>query len=394
MKVNAVFSIFIVDDNPINIDLLRRYLEPEGFTIYAATGGKLALNMLKKIKVDLILLDIMMPEMDGYQLCQILKKEPLYEHIPIIFVTAKVEPEDLRKGFYLGAVDYITKPVHQDVLLARVNNQISIRDQLRLEKKIVDESLKMAELGKLVAGITHEVASPLGNMMLSVEYILQETVKIHDAFEKNELSKSDFNLFLEQLDEGLNLSRKNAKRATELITSFKQVAVAQCSNYVIEINLLNFVKDIFLTLGPQLKKYSHKLKFDIGQNILVTTYPGALSQVITNLVNNSLLHAFQNQQSGEISISTNESSSYVTMIYSDNGIGMNKQALEKAFDMFFTTKAGEGGSGLGLGLCRELVENELGGEITLNSEENKGTQITFKILKNIKIENENDSHSQ
>ncbi len=380
MSDNEGNCILIVDDNPVNIDLLRRYLEPEKYKICAVTSGEKALDVITKVHIDLILLDIMMPGIDGYDTCRALKKTPKFKDIPVIFVTAKVEPEDLRKGFSVGGVDYITKPVQQDIVLARVKNQLSQVKQYQLERNLIKENLKMAELGKLVAGITHEVSSPLSTMMLSVDHILSQTTQVKADFEQGKLDKNMFCKYLSQLNDGLNLCKRNSERATNIMLSFKHVAVDQCSNALIEFNLCNYVEDILLTLRPKLKAYNHQITLNIASNIQIDSFPGAFSQIMTNLINNSLIHGFQNGQKGKITISATLDGQWVKLIYQDTGCGMTEEQKQNAFKKFYTTKAGKGGSGLGLALCKELVENTLNGHIYLESEAGAGCKFNIDFL--------------
>jgi len=377
MSKNKKTSILIVDDNPVNIDLLRRYLEGEDYSIAAVTSGEKALKVVTKIQVDLILLDIMMPGMDGYQTCTALKQSSESEHIPVIFVTAKIEPEDLRHGFAVGAADYITKPVQQDIILARVKNQLSITSQMKLKRELLEKSNKMAELGNMVAGITHEIASPMGNLMLTMDYILQKTEKIHKASAEHKLDKQGFEEYLRKLVEAANMCHANAKRATDLLDSFKQVAVNQCSNKTIEFSLGEYLEDILLTLRPKLKKYPHTVKVSMDKEIIITNNPGALSQVVINLVNNSLLHAFDQEHSGNIEIVAKQDNHQVTLVYTDDGQGMKSEQLKMAFNKYYTTKAGAGGSGLGLSITKELVEQQMQGTIELESTHGSGTKITL-----------------
>ena len=376
------YSILIVDDQPASIDILRHCLMEEDYLISAVTSGDKAINLLTKIKVDLILLDIMMPEMDGFETCLALKNNENTRHIPVIFVTAKIQPEELRHCFVVGAADLITKPVHQDVVLARVKNQLMHVKQIQLEKKL-QESNKLAELGSMVAEITHEVASPLGNLRLSIDYLVEKNHETVHAFETQKLTKDDLEKYFSKLKRALQMSTANIHLATNIMQSFKKVAVDQCSNSLLRFNLLHYTKDILLTLRPKLKKHNHELILNIDPRIELNSYPGILSQVLINFVNNSLLHAFEKNETGVIEISAQFAPDHIELIYKDNGIGMDSKSVENAFTKYYTTKAGEGGSGLGLAICRELVEEVLDGEITLQSSLGVGTCFSVKIDRDI-----------
>ncbi len=378
------FSILIVDDKPLNIDILRRYLDDENYLISAVTSGEKALNILTKIHVDLILLDIMMPGMDGYHTCKIIKSDPNTLHIPVIFVTAKIDPEDLRHCFSVGAADLINKPAHCEVVKARVKNQLFQIKQVKLEKKL-QESNKMAELGSMVAEISHEVASPLSNLRLSIDYMVERNTKIINDFKEQKLTKNSLQDHLDKIDSALKMSSSNINLATNMMLSFKQVAVDQCSNNLLCFNLRRYIKDILLTLRPKLKKHNHEIILSIDERIELNSYPGVLSQIIINLVNNTLLHAFEDGEVGIIEIIALFDADKVEIIYRDNGIGMDKNSLANAFKKFYTTKAGKGGSGLGLAICKELTEEVLEGSLFLESSLGGGTTFTIILDKDISL---------
>ncbi len=377
-------DLTITHDKPLNIDILRRYLDDENYLISAVTSGEKALSILTKIHVDLILLDIMMPGMDGYHTCKIIKSDPNTLHIPVIFVTAKIEPEDLRHCFSVGAADLINKPAHREVVKARVKNQLFQIKQVKLEKKL-QESNKMAELGSMVAEISHEVASPLSNLRLSIDYMVERNTKIINDFKEQKLTKNSLQEHLDKIHSALKMSSSNINLATNMMLSFKQVAVDQCSNSLLRFNLLRYIKDILYTLRPKLKKHNHQIILSIDERIELNSYPGVLSQIIINLVNNTLLHAFEDGEVGIIEIIALFDVDKVEIIYRDNGIGMDKNSLANAFKKFYTTKAGKGGSGLGLAICKELIEEVLEGSLSLESCLGGGTTFTIKLDKDISL---------
>lgn len=380
-------SILIVDDSRANIQMLSCFLEQENYKVFTATSGEEAIKLLAdlgcNISIDLILLDIIMPDLDGYQTCLALKNDMNTQHIPVVFVTGKTKPDELRQGFLVGAADYITKPIQQDIVIARVRNQVSKIQQSKLERQLLEDNEKMAKLGSMVSEITHEVASPLGNMRLSVDFMLNEVINLRNEYAAQTLDEEALVSFLDQLDESLRLCGSNAERGTSLLNGFKHIAVDQCSQKRIEFNLLDYVNDILLTLKPKLKKTPHKVQLNIDKNINVSSYPGALSQIIINLINNSLMHAFSDKQEGKITISAAIDEESLILHYRDTGIGMTKEQQSKAFTKFYTTKAGKGGSGLGLAIIKKLVEDELGGEITLSSEPGCGIHFIMRISRGL-----------
>jgi len=371
-------SILIVDDKPLNIDILRRFLDPEQFSISAVTSGEQALEVTKKLDFDLILLDVAMPNIDGFDTCIALKKSEKTKNIPVIFVTAKTNPEDIKRGFMVGSVDYITKPVHQDVVLVRVKTQLARVRQEILERRLL-ESKKMAELGNMVASITHEVATPLSNVKLSVDTLQGENDKLRQALDSKTLTSIMLDGHITGTQQGLELSLANVERAIALIASFQHVATGQSTHQTLPFNLADHVSDVILTLGPTLKRLPHSIENNIDSNIEMLSYPGALSQVLINLINNSLAHGFDDSINGCINISATLSDETVTLIYCDNGKGINDKMLAHVFDKYFSSNLGSGNSGLGLAICKELVEQELKGSLDLVSSENHGVTFTLTL---------------
>jgi signal transduction histidine kinase len=377
------YSVLIVDDQASNIDELRRYLETENYAISGATNGEKAISLLNKLNIDILLLGTKMSDMDGYEVCRIVKEEPSTRHIPVIFATdSTLNTEDLRRCFASGAADIITRPTHQDIVKTRIKNQLYHIKQLKMESKL-RESNKMAELGSMVAEISHEVSSPLGNLRLSIDYLNEKNNGLKKSFENATLTKSELNTHIEKIDKALQMCTANINLASNIMLSFKQVAVDQCSNNLLSFNLLRYTKDILLTLRPKLKRCSHEISLKIDERIELNSYPGVLSQVLINLINNTLTHAFEFIDKGDIEITAEFEIDKVVIIYRDNGIGMDTNSATNAFKKYYTTKAGQGGSGLGLSICRELVEDILGGHISLESTLGVGTAFTITLDKDI-----------
>jgi len=380
---NSGIQILIVDDNPTNIDLLRRYLEPEKYKISAVTSGEKAIDLAGKLQPNIILLDIMMPGIGGYETCVILKTDPATKNIPIIFVTAKVAPEDLRKGFAVGGADYITKPVDQDVLLARVSYQLSVQKKQLLEKQLLEKSQYMASLGELVAEITHEIASPLGNIQLIIGSLKSELKHLGDAIEKGTLQKEQLVSFINEYSDAVDTCEKNSLRAETIMTSFKSVAVSQCKSEISRFNLRSLIEDILHTLTPKLKKTEHSVKLEVPNDIELTTYSGAFTHIITNLMNNALIHGFENITNGEIIIAASHNDNTVQISVKDNGNGIPDNLIDKIFLKFFTTKGNDGGSGLGLHICQKMAEEELQGSIQVQNNAGAGCCFILEIKQHV-----------
>jgi signal transduction histidine kinase len=383
------FNILIVDDNPTNIDLLRKFLEHDPYRISAVTSGQKALNLIEKSPPDIILLDIMMPEMDGYQVCEIVKSKASTKHIPIIFVTAKAAPEDISKGFEAGGDDYICKPAHEAELLARVNNQVQVVERRAMAQQILMDSEKLSSLGALVGGIAHEIATPLSTITLALGVLEQALDKITQSFQDSSMSEEEFGAFLEEATEARSIASRNIDNAKQIMDSFKLVAIDQIHNKPKQIQLKEYVEAIIFSLRPIMKKTQHEIRLDIPDDITLELQGGALSQVLINLINNALLHGFEHLEHGVIEIKASIDKDRLAMTFSDNGCGISPDLLETVFEEFYTTKADSGGSGLGLNIVKHLIEKDLAGRVAINSTQGKG--CSFDIVLPLTLCTDNDN---
>ncbi len=247
------------------------------------------------------------------------------------------------------------------------------------------ESEKMASLGDMVAGVAHEVNTPIGLGVTSSSLLYDRLIEIKQAFENKTLKSSQLKKFLADGEENLNIIMRNLSRAADLITSFKQVAVDQSSSEERRFNLKGLINEVVLTLQPQLKNTRYNIEIDCPENLIITSKPGPINQILVNLIMNSIIHGFENQGFGNIKIAIMDLSSQLHIHYQDNGRGINDEIKNKIFDPFITTKRGSGGSGLGMHLVYNLITQALNGTISFESEIDKG--VIFDI--NFPIENEN-----
>ncbi len=263
-------------------------------------------------------------------------------------------------------------------------------DQLNqeLEQKIVEieeskkklvESEKMASLGSMVAGVAHEINTPVGMALTGITHLADETKNLSKLFQEAKLSEEEFKSFLAN-SETINRSiQTNLTKAAELVKSFKQVSVDQSSDEDREFNLKEYIDEVLISIHNEIKKSGHNVVVDIDKDIKLHSNPGAFSQIITNFVLNSIIHAFENGDKGVMKISASTDDEYLTLIYEDNGKGLTKEQKEKIFDPFFTTKRGSGGSGLGMNIVYNIVTSKLKGDIEVESSEGEGIKFTIKI---------------
>ncbi|MGK0290379.1 MAG: signal transduction histidine kinase [bacterium] len=276
--------------------------------------------------------------------------------------------------------------------IRKLNNELEKRVEQRTEKlnqalldlQSAQEQLvlseKIASLGSLVAGISHEINTPVGIGVSSSSHLLKEINHLGDLYEKNEMTQNHFENFIGISRELSTILMGNLQRSSELIKSFKKLSTDQSIDIMREFNLKDYLNDILLSLYPKLKQGKHKVEVICNSDVWINSYPGVFSQIVTNLLINAIIHAYESQKEGKIKIEIEVlESNEVSFIFSDNGSGIPYDVLPRIFDPFFTTKRGSGGSGLGLHIVYNLVKYQLHGGIQCESKLGEGTQFSLKF---------------
>jgi PAS domain S-box-containing protein len=539
-------DILVVDDTPDNLRLLLKVLNDQGYSVRPVMEGASAIAAAQLAPPDLILLDVQMPGMDGYEVCRQLKADPRTRNIPVMFLTVLDDTVDIIKGFDLGGIDYVTKPVRTGELLVRIENQVeqqrlqrqlseqnqelqrvleqarqtemalretedrfsisfensplplsltSIPDgryldvnreyirhtgysreellgqqpgkfkfwvdpgdeykffrllkkqgrvdgfQTRLRNKtgrisdvvlflqvlyldrapyalvtaqdvtlrLADErklvartqelsialqtlqetqdqlirSAKMAALGNMVAGVAHEINTPVGTAITTASTLENATATLRRDVAAGDLKKSSFENYLEIAAECSQLILSNLQRAGELVQSFKQVAVDQSSLKARTLKLKPYLQEVITNLTPTIKKTPHHITLVGSDDITLYSYPGAIAQIVTNLIINSLNHAYPSatyaNRVGHLRITLHQQPGEVIMQYSDDGCGISPADQAQIFEPFFTTARELGGSGLGLHLVYNIVTQKLKGTINFASVPGNGTTFTITL---------------
>jgi len=251
--------------------------------------------------------------------------------------------------------------------------------KLHQAKKSLVESEKMASLGGLVAGVAHEINTPIGISITASTYLSEETILINDKYANKQITNKGLTSYLEHAKESTLLISSNLFRAAKLITSFKQVAVDQCSEDIRSFNIKSYTNEVLQSLKPKLKPTNINVNVNCDNNLVVNGEPGAYSQVVTNLVVNSLVHGFEQDSFGSIDIIITSVKDTVRFVYTDSGKGINKEHMSKIFEPFFTTKRGKGGTGLGLHIVFNLVTQSLKGSIIFNEKHDIGSQFVIEF---------------
>ncbi|TAE70607.1 MAG: hypothetical protein EAZ85_11685 [Bacteroidetes bacterium] len=240
------------------------------------------------------------------------------------------------------------------------------------------ESEKMAALGNLVAGVAHEINTPVGICVTAASRLDSKTKELNNLMESGQMKKKDLSDFIATSQEGMKILLTNLQRAADLVQGFKRVAVEQSIETKRTFELKKYLEETIMSLRPELKNKPYQIELDL-EDIQINSFAGGFSQILTNLIMNSIIHGFKGRENGIIKIETKQKNKSVIFVYSDNGNGMTPEVQAKIYEPFFTTNRENGGSGLGMNIVYNLAVQKLGGKLTLESEENKGVRFTFEI---------------
>lgn len=250
---------------------------------------------------------------------------------------------------------------------------------LRQHQQKLDENEKMVALGNLVAGVAHEINTPLGVGVTTSSYMQKINNQSRKALVEGTFSKKDLVNYMEDMDESLNLLEDNLGRASEIIQSFKKIAIDETNETLEEFNVSQYIHNIIISLKHEYKKHNHSFNIQCDEELTIKGYPGILAQILTNFIMNSIIHGFAEIENGNIEIIAFKENNIFNLQYSDNGCGISKENISKIFNPFFTTKKNVGGSGLGLNIVYNLVTKKLNGSISVTSIVGQGTTFVIKI---------------
>jgi len=292
---------------------------------------------------------------------------------------ARDEIGEMARALEIFRENAIAKLQAESELIASKQRTETAYEELRETQNSLIEAEKLAALGGLVAGVAHEVNNPVGISVTVASTLARRCETFSDELKRGELRRSRLNEFIEGNREAANMLLSNLHRAAELIQSFKQVAVdrSHAERRAFDIKILT--DQIMLSLRPTLSKRNISLSIDCRDHIELNSYPGSWGQVLTNLTLNSVIHAFTPDVDGAIEIAIHKiDDEQMEVLFADNGQGMTEDVKRRAFDPFFTTARGRGGTGLGLHIVHNIVTNRLGGRITISSE--PGCGVRFRMV--------------
>lgn len=287
-------------------------------------------------------------------------------------LNSKLEQKVLKRTEILNLTNRQLKKSFIETKKANEQLKNSMIELKKTQKQLI-ESEKMASLGNLVAGIAHEINTPLGVSVSTIshlEYMFENNFK---NLKNNKLTKESLKNYMIQSSESIEILKFNINRAANLIENFKEVAVDQSNEKKIEFNIKNYLKKIILSLKHEYKNKNYKININCDDDLIVNSYPGVLSHIITNFIINSIKHGFYNKDDGIIDITVEKTKFGFKLFYKDDGVGIEQKNIKHIFEPFFTTKKESGGSGLGLNIIYNLVNKKLKGTIKCESSLNKGT---------------------
>ncbi|MGN7611543.1 sensor histidine kinase [Magnetococcales bacterium HHB-1] len=402
--------VLVIDDDWLPRTMLTDLLTAAGYRVETAEDGQEGWEKFSSApeQFALIITDVHMPHMTGLELVQKIRQAKFQN--PIIIFTSSNEISLAINAINQGANDYLLKDenitdtlslsVGKVMKMAQItakNRQLmkdlgekndtlktTLQELQESQKKLV-QSEKMASLGRLVAGIAHEINTPIGIGITAVSHLKTMAEDVVDAYKMKRMKRSSLETFLHKSVENSKLILTNLERTAELVKSFKMVSADQMSLEHRQFELKEYLTDVFVSLKPRLKTTPHQFKMECPEGIVMTSYPGPLAQVVTNMVINALNHAFPDkEQKGLFEIVVQQPSpDQVAIHFKDNGRGIPKKNIEKIFDPFFTTNRAQGNTGLGLNIVFNTVNQTLGGEISCISEEDKGTEFIVQLPVNL-----------
>ncbi|MGK7919580.1 MAG: sensor histidine kinase [Trichodesmium sp.] len=420
--------ILVVDDTPANLKVIVETLADQGYEVSTAISGERALKQVSYDLPDLILLDIQMPGIDGFETCQKLKENPQTKDIPVIFMTALSDSESIVKGFTLGAVDYITKPFQAVEVLARIKTHINLQhlrnnlekevakktnelalalEELKASQAQLIQKEKMSALGELMAGIAHELKNPIGSISSNSRHLeiymknLLEHLSCYQKYYPNSVEEIiehaddiDLDFMIEDLPNLTNSIKTASEKIKYLSTSLRTFSRRELNNdQKIRFAICQSIDSTLLILNHCLKANQYRAAIKVVKKYdylaEVECFPGQLSQVFMNLISNAIdaIDELSNQTDFDVKFQPqilihtfiNQEKTAVVLKIKDNGVGMSEEVKAKLFRDLFTTKAVGKGTGLGLSIAYKIMVKNHGGKLWCESTLGEGSEFIMEL---------------
>lgn len=374
----------------IGTDLAVRYVNPAFCRILGFEAQELIGTSITEYLGDLNILEVCMTEVQAHGHCS--DQETLFrrrdgsmvrvsKNVQAIYDDAQEIREILVTIRDLTEIYRMNRRLEQSLAELAASNQAlqSTLATLRSTQTELLRSEKMAALGALVAGVAHEINTPVGIGVTAASYLGEEVRTLQRRLQDGGLTRSQLDAFLAVCAESSDLVLNNLRRAAELISSFKQIAVDQTNGERRRFDLGQYLQEVVRSLQPQLRAGAHQLVLEAPAGLHVTADPGNVAQVVTNLVMNSLIHGFEGRGQGRMRLSLTQQAGVLLLRYEDDGRGITPDHLPRIFEPFFTTRRGQGGSGLGLHIVYNLVTQGMNGSIDCHSYPGQGTVFEIRM---------------
>jgi two-component system, NtrC family, sensor kinase len=427
-------TILVIDDTPTNLEVLYSALSSAGYEILVEMDGESGLEQAQNNRPDLILLDVMMPGIDGFETCHRLKANPVTCDIPVIFMTALSETESKVRGLNAGAVDYITKPFQHEEVLARVKTHLQVCSLTKtlaeqnhllksfsanLETKIAERTTelqqahvqliqqeRLSSLGQLVAGVAHEINNPVnfiyGNCSPAKQYtkellelvaLYQEEYPESTSKLQKKINEVDLEFLTNDFPKVISSMQMGADRIREIVASLRNFSRLDEADFK-EVDLHDGIDNTLMILHHRCKATAEQSNIEVikeyGDIPKVSCFPGQLNQVFMNVIGNAIDALQEHDEERSVAeLNSNPSriwiktqavgSDQVSIQISDNGGGIPEAVKHKLFDPFFTTKPVGKGTGLGLSISHQIVVEKHKGTIACDSTPGQGTRFTIVI---------------
>lgn len=408
--MNDKGRILVVDDTLDSLKLMSDTLRAEGYEVYSTDNGELALAAAASKHPELVLCDMRMPGIDGLEVCRRLKQQAGTREIPLMFISAATAVDERVAGFAAGAVDFVSKPFQRDELLARVRTHLELarlrahleqrvqealgalqRLNDQLETRVIERTSELenahaklrtasqqlaraervASIVTMVAGVARELALPVGDSLALARGLRGEAVAAADAADAAAATAAGTAMAqrLRGMDDATAQLTERLTQAAAVIDDFQQLAQERGSEGRSGFALSALVGEVLASQLKLFKTSRHQVRLQIAPDLMLESFPRALAQVLTNLLNNALTHAFEPGAEGEIRISASVAESDgLLLVVADNGRGIAADHLAHVFDPFFSTRHGQGGRGLGLSLVYATVTDILGGTVRAHND--------------------------
>ncbi|MBV5314400.1 MAG: hybrid sensor histidine kinase/response regulator [Prolixibacteraceae bacterium] len=359
--------ILIVDDNPINLRIFGHILREENYLIVEARDGHVALELLETISPDLVLLDVMMPGIDGFEVCQTIKSNPIHSAVPVIFLSARNDVSDIVKGFESGAIDYLAKPFNKSELLVRLKTHLDFkftRDEL---VRTTNHLMELNELkNRLFSIIGHDLRSPLSNVKMTVDFIQRKIINP---------SGPEFDETIQDL----------AKSTDEMFFLLENLfGWARSQSGVIDIAaerivLRELLESVFLFFLNKLKDKQIVINNQVDPSVHVWADASMIKSVLRNLISNAIKYSFRG---GQIDISAHRSEGQVQINVIDSGVGIDSEIQPQLFSSSKLCQTygteNESGSGIGLMLCKDFATKN-NGNVEFESIKGQGSRFSLTL---------------